>query len=68
MNPLESLAISVILSVMQSVVKDAKLKAAVETQMIGVGTLILEEYGYTVTPPASTTVPTVAAAAPAEAH
>ncbi len=52
MNPLEALAFSVIMATLQQVIKDPKTKAAVENQMVNIGTLMLEEYGYTVTPPA----------------
>lgn len=52
MNPLESLAIAVIMSVLQQVVKNPTTKATVENQMVSIGTQILETYGYTVTPPA----------------
>lgn len=53
MNPLEALAISVIMATLQQVVKDPKSKAALQAQLVGVGTTILEEYGYTITPPAN---------------
>jgi len=51
MNPLESLAIAVILSVLQSVVKNPNTKAELQAQLVNIGTEILETYGYTVTAP-----------------
>ena len=53
MNPLESLAIAVIMSVLQSTVKNPATKSALQAQLVNVGTEILETYGYTVTPPAT---------------
>jgi len=53
MNALESLAIAVIMSVLADTVKNPKTSAAVESQLTGVATQILETYGYTVTAPAS---------------
>ena len=51
MNELEALAVTMIMSVLSQVVKNPATKAEVQTQMVNVGTLILETYGYTVTPP-----------------
>lgn len=53
MNALESLAIAVILQVLQTVIKNPTLKAEVQSQLVSVGTQILTTYGYTVTPPAT---------------
>lgn len=58
MNALESFAITVIMGILQQVVKNPAHAAAVEGQLVGVATQILETYGYTVTaPPASPTSP-----------
>ena len=51
MNALESFAITILMGVLQSVIKNPAHKAAVEGQMTGIATEILEAYGYTVTPP-----------------
>lgn len=54
MNALESFAITVIMGILQQVVKNPAHSAAVESQLVGVASQILETYGYTVTaPPAS---------------
>jgi hypothetical protein len=53
MNTLESFAITILMGVLQSVVKNPAHKAAVQGQMTGIATEILEAYGYTVTPPAT---------------
>ena len=55
MNSLETFAITIILGVLGSVVKNPAHKAAVEGQLVGVATEILASYGYTVTAPATPT-------------
>lgn len=54
MNTLESFAITILMGVLQSVIKNPAHKAAVENQLVGVSTEILMAYGYTVTPPSTT--------------
>ena len=51
LSMLEQFAISILMGVLQSVIKNPAHKAAVKDQMTGVATDILQAYGYTVTPP-----------------
>lgn len=53
MNPLEALAFSVIMATVQQTVKNPKLKTEVQNQLTGLATLIINEYGGTVTMPAT---------------
>jgi hypothetical protein len=53
MNTLETFAISIILGVLQSTIKNPAHAAAAKDQLVGVSTQILETYGYTVTAPPS---------------
>jgi hypothetical protein len=48
MNPLEQFAITMVLGIIQSTVKNPTHKAAVQTQLVGLATDIFEEYGMTV--------------------
>ena len=56
MNALESFAITILMGVLQSVIKNPAHKAAVQNQMVGISTEILMAYGYTVTPPPTSPV------------
>lgn len=51
MNTLESFAITILMGVLQSVIKNPAHKAAVEGQLVGISTEILTAYGYTVNAP-----------------
>lgn len=51
MNALESFAITVIMGILQQVIKNPAHASAVEGQLVGVATQILNTYGYTVTAP-----------------
>lgn len=51
MNYLETFAISILMGVLQQVVKNPAHKAAVQAQMVGIASEILAAYGYTVTAP-----------------
>lgn len=51
MNYLETLAITIIMGALQQAVKNPAHKAAMQTQLVGVATDILESYGYSVTAP-----------------
>ena len=53
MNPLEQFAITIVLGVLQTVVKNPTSKAALQGQLLGVATDIAASYGYTLTPPAT---------------
>ena len=53
MNPLEAMAISIILGVVQTTIKNPKSKAAVESQLVGLANSIYAEYG--MVPPAAPT-------------
>ena len=68
MNFLEQFAINMILGLIGQVIKNPTLKVEVQDQLVGIGTQILEEYGYTITPPAtsSTGAALPAAATPAK--
>jgi len=52
MSFLEQLAISLILAVLQEVIKDPAKKAALQTQLLGIAGDLAGVYGYTLTPPA----------------
>jgi uncharacterized membrane protein len=51
MNVLESFAVTIVMGILQQVVKNPAHAAAVKGQLVGVATEILATYGYTVTPP-----------------
>lgn len=51
MNALEQFAITIILGVLQTVVKNPASKAALQAQLLGVATDIAASYGYTLTAP-----------------
>jgi hypothetical protein len=53
LNPLESFAITMILGIIQTSVKNPAHKAALQNQLIGVATDIFEEYGMAVPVPAA---------------
>lgn len=53
MNVLESFAISILMGVLQSVIKNPAHKAAVQNQMVGIASEILAAYGYTVASPSA---------------
>ena len=53
MNTLETFAITIVMGILQTVVKNPAHKAAVQAQLVGVATEILAAYGYTVTAPPS---------------
>jgi hypothetical protein len=55
MPELESLLLSLVIPILNIVVKNPKLSTTVQAQIIGVATELLEGYGYTVTPPATPT-------------
>lgn len=59
MNPLEQFAITMVLGIIQTAVKNPAHKAALQNQLVGLATDIFEEYGMTV--PAET-APAVATA------
>ena len=51
MNALESFAITIIMGILQTVVKNPAHAAELEGQLVGVATQILSTYGYTVVAP-----------------
>jgi hypothetical protein len=51
MNFLEQFGITMILGVLQDVIKNTGLKAALQSQLLGIATDIANLYGYTLTPP-----------------
>jgi hypothetical protein len=66
MNFLEQFAINMILGLLGQVIKNPTLKVEVQDQLVGIGTTILTEYGYTVTAPATGAATLPAAATPAK--
>jgi hypothetical protein len=51
MNWLEQFAITIVLGVLNQVIKDPALKAQLQTQLIGIASDIAATYGYTLTAP-----------------
>jgi hypothetical protein len=58
MSFLEQFAITVILGVLQAVIKNPASKAELQAQLIGIATDIAAVYGYTLTPPATAPITT----------
>jgi hypothetical protein len=52
-NYLEQLAVGLILTILQTVIKDPTKKAELQSQLIAIATDIAGVYGYTLQPPAS---------------
>lgn len=60
MNPLESFGITMVLGILQSVIKNPAHKAVLETQLVGVADQIYMTYGMVPPAPAATAAPSIA--------
>lgn len=50
MNWLEQFAVTIVLGILQQVIKDPATKAELQEQLLGIATDIAATYGYTLTP------------------